>query len=177
MHTSLDRLLILPRILLTLSVRHTTSSCPVSCLSCFCLQTPSLFSRAAPQPEFLSFLVERRKVILSSLVAFVLAKFSVKSSCWSSPPACWDDRPALRHSDWSFPHFGVLCKAYNQALGNLFQIADRCDQRQDSILRYPTYCHLPGSVWPINHLNGNKVDLAEDRNNNSTVMILYAITF
>lgn len=118
--------------------------------------------------------MERRNVILSSLPAFVLAKFSIKVP---AGPACWDEKPALKHSDWSFPHFGVLCKAYNQALGNLFQIADRHDQRQDSIVKHPTYYQIPGSVWPINHLNGNKVDLAQDRNNNSTVMILHAIAF
>lgn len=92
MFTSLGRLLILPRILLTLSVvRHTINVCAAIVLLPVCLQAPSLYSRAAPQPVFLSFLVGRRKVILSSLMwdfAFVLAIFSVKV------PAGMADQPS-----------------------------------------------------------------------------------
>lgn len=119
-----------------------------------CLQALYAFSRAALQLVFFSFLVARRKVIFPSFVwnfAFVCWVFC-QSSCWSSPPACWEDRPALKHSDWSFPHFGVLCKPYNQALRNLFWIADRHDQRKEKTAFWGEVSHLlPSSRQCMTH--------------------------
>lgn len=141
-----------------------------------CLQTCPLSAELFPT---LDFFPSWRKGGRSSLVwdfAFVLAKFSVKAPAGPAlQPAGMTDQPSSIVTGPS--HISVSsAKLMTKHCVTSSRLLIDTIREKTACWGTPRY-HFPGSAWPINHLNGNKVDLAEDRNNNSTVMMLHAITF
>lgn len=158
---------------------------PLCCQAHHCLIFSLLFaykpcpSRAASQPVRLQpvFL----QVVLSSSVQnfpFVLIEFSFKVPAGLLFQPVWT--AAQPFSILTGPPHNLVSSAkltseHYIAFSTLF--IDLISKVPKWTPWYPACYQLLGSVWLVNHLNGDKVVLAQDRISNSSVMILHVIMF